>query len=492
MKDFLDNNAYSHYYTRWYCDSNNSLYSEEKIQKIYNPYGYMSKIIGELILLFPILKTFNTTNKGKLDVLNNVYKQINWGELGSEVVETLEMKGDFFAYWYYDYSDIFVRGWKEIKVGGKIKYENPIPQIKVLESENMVDVIMDSNNKPSAYKYKEYYVDEKIDVATGLVSRFPYEVETIFQKGSIRVNDTYNYPEKGFTISLNKEWEADIIRLIHIPSFKKQKDKFSKIPATEYIDPILILDALTSDLRSINKLYGFPVAWSYDTDIDFDASSIMPGGKVQCTSTSDALTAGKQGYTKFSEIQNELKTIQDEQSLIDSVLYKKIGLIREKLEEKLGSTDSSRVISQLRLLLENKFEKYCNNIAYGMSNYFKSALYSTGKYTKTDIKNDVTYTFEMPDLYINTSIFDDLAITNTKLAIGLTTMMEEWDKQGMTTEEKNKRLKNINDEILMKNKDIQVSKEVDNIVKNGQESQMNLDNKLKQDTNLEVGNDNDA
>ena len=126
-----------------------------------------------------------------------------------------------------------------------------------------------------------------------------------------------------------------------------------------------------------------------------------------------------------------------------------------------------------------------------MANYFKSALYSTDKYNKTDIKNDVIYTFEMPDLYINTSIFDDLAITNTKLAIGLTTMMEEWDKQGMTTEEKNKRLKNINDEILMKNKDIQVSKEVDNIVKNGQESQMNLDNKLKQDTNLEVGNNND-
>ena len=468
LQNFLNNSAFDDYYARWYCEDNSVLNKYTQVKKIYNPYGYMDKIMTELILLSPILKDFNTNARNKLKHLNHATSIINWTELNQEIIETLEMKGDFFAYWYYEISTTAKKGWNRTEDGS---YENPIPKIKVLESENLTDITLDSNNKPTAYKYKKSCIAEVMDEETGKIETKAYDIEMIFKEGYIRVNDPHNYPENGFKLSMNKAWESDIIRIIHIPSFKKQGDKFSKIPATKYVDPILVLDALTSDLRYINKLAGFPVAREYDTEVDWGNSSVMPGGRIKCSSTQDALNNGKQGYTNIQQITNNLQTIQDEQSLIDSVLYKKIGLIRERLEEKLGSTDSSRVVSQLRLLLENKFEKYCKNISTGMTPYFKSVLISNSSYTKTDERDEKSYSFAMPDMFINTSVFDDLTITNMKLAIGLTTMNEEWTKQGLTDTERAERLKSIKEEVLMKNP---------------KGDGGGMDNNFKQDTNVEI------
>jgi hypothetical protein len=69
LKNFLNNNAFEDYYARWYCEETSNLSKYTQVKKIYNPYGYMDKIMTELVLLSPILRDFNTTNKNKLKPL---------------------------------------------------------------------------------------------------------------------------------------------------------------------------------------------------------------------------------------------------------------------------------------------------------------------------------------------------------------------------------------------------------------------------------------
>ena len=449
---------------------------EEELKKIYNPYGYMKKIITELVTLSPIFDNFTTNSKNKIKPLKKSLKQMNWNMLRSEIIETLETKGDFYAYWFYETSNIEKLGWNKRDDG---IWENPIPRVKVLESENITEVTIDNTNTITGFTYKETFVKETIDDTTGnILNTQTYDVTTIFKKGYIRVNDPVNYPDKGYMVFPNKEWEKDIIRMIYVPSFKKQKDKFSYIPAIDYLDPVLLLNYITSDIRYINRLAGFPINWIIDLDIDWDNSSLMPGGVIKSNTNPSSQNQGK--YQSV-EIKSELKTLQYERDLVNKDLYKKIGLIREELEEKMGSSDSSRVLSQLRLTLESKFEKYCNNIAEGFAPYFESLLKANNLWSKTDD----CITFEMPDIYVNTSIFDDLAIKNTKLAIGETSMQEEWDKKGLTEEEKKVREDNINRDIMMGQNDISISPQVMDVAKNGQATKM--DNQMKQEKNIKTG-----
>jgi hypothetical protein len=449
IDDFIQGNDFEHHYFRWYCEEN-SLLKKEALKKIYNPLGYMKKISNEMILLSPKLVEFNTIKYKKLKVLKKVLSENKWNSLNQEIYKTQENKGDFFAYWYYPEG-------------------TTIPKIKVLESERIQDIILDREGNPTKYVYKEVVVDEDIDETNAnVISRDSYEITMVFAKGYIRVNDPKKYKDTGFRIFPNKKWEEDIIRLIHVPTFKNQKDKFSSIPAVDYIDNILLLNAITTDIRYINRLAGFPIAWLKDAEIDDEISAMMPGGKVHYNSISDGLEK-RDARVDFQEIRNDLATLRQERELTESSLYKLSGLIREKLEEILSRSDSSRVIAQLRLTLEAKFEKYCSNIAEAFKPIFKSVLIANNLYSVTE--EDIT--FKMPDQFINTSILERLEILNTKIALGGTTMQEEWDKEGLSKQEQTIRKKNINEEVVLGKDDVRIN-----------EGSISSDNKLKQETNV--------
>lgn len=457
---FMDVNTFQDYFYRWY-NTNSVKVSTEDIARQYNPYGYMKKIINEMVLLSPIMKNFNVTTKSKLKVLQKQFDIIKWNNILPEIFKTLETKGDFFAYWYYEEG-------------------SPYAKIKVLNPRNMKDITMDNNNEVTGYVYEEMFLDQKIDDTTGqVVDVKSYTVQTIFKKGYVRVNDSYNFPE-GYKIYPNKEQDLDKIRIIHIPSFKEQREKFSTPPSLDYIDKILLLDAITSDLRLINRLIGFPILLMGDGDIDWGNSALIPAGYIKYNTTENSQHQAK---AQYMEISNNLQTIQDERDLVDSALFKEIGLIREKMEAKL-SGDSSRMFAQLRLLLENKYEKYCTNIQYGFAPFCESVLKESGQWNN---KTDEFISLALPDSFVNGSIFDDLAITNSKMAMGMTTMQEEWDKDRMSEEEKSNRKKNIQDEVMLGNQDINIKDEVKTTAMNGKSSEINkLDNQMKQETNIPV------
>jgi hypothetical protein len=144
-------------------------------------------------------------------------------------------------------------------------------------------------------------------------------------------------------------------------------------------------------------------------------------------------------------------------------------------------TDSSRIISQLRINLESKFEKRSLKKASAFEPYFKSVLISTGNYNEQDKKNNLKITFKMPDIFINTSIFDDLVIKKSKMLMGLTSIEEEMDNERMTEEDKKARRNNINKEVIGGKDDVSMGKEANNVAENGQSTEsIKVDNQLKQ------------
>lgn len=482
----MKNDTFDYYYKRWFC-SDNSSFTESEIEKLHNPYGWMSKVVNELSLLAPVIGKdgFTTTNNKKIKPLYKSLDQMDWNNLNEEIDETCEIAGDFFAYWYYQQSNTFVEGWTEIITSDGVVWENPIPRVKVLESENMKYITYDSNYNITGYVYEQTQVKQEINESTGEVSLKTYDVQYIFKEGYIRVNDPYSYGKDGYKVFLNKPFESDIIRVIHVPSYKKQRDMFSKIPAIEYLDPIVLLDDKTTNLAMINKYHGFPVTWTTDLDIDWNNSSVMPGGVVRTytnysNKNDNNMELKHKGEVKNLEITNKLETLIYEINEAKKSLYKTAGLIREEMEEQLSKSDSSRIITQLRIQLENKFEKRSLKKAEAFKPYFKSVLISTGNYNDKDKKNNLEVTFKMPDVFLNTSVFDDLVLKKSKMLLGLTSIEEEMDKERMTEEDKKKRRENIKNEIVGGKEDVTITKQEKDAVQNGQASEVKVDNQLKQ------------
>jgi len=180
------------------------------------------------------------------------------------------------------------------------------------------------------------------------------------------------------------------------------------------------------------------------------------------------------------EINNDLQSIKDE--IYDAVtdLYKKVCLMREGLEEKLGSSDSSRNISQLRLGLEQKNKKYYTNISVGFETYIKVVLQESKVLKKKDMKKFIS--FKVEDILVNNSLFDSLLLTAQKRALGYSTLDSELKEAGMTDAEITKRKELITEELYGKNNDMSFSpNEIKDRVSNGNnlDEIKNLDNNFK-------------
>jgi hypothetical protein len=242
----------------------------------------------------------------------------------------------------------------------------------------------------------------------------------------------------------------------------------------------LILDAISSDYRLINKRSAFPILAHNDIEVIEEDTYLEPGGVYATRTLYDNNPDNKPNpFAKLLEITNGLETLRDERNEVDKVFYKKTGLTRESLEEVLGRSDSSRVPSQIRITLENKYKKYFTNINRGFKTYFNSLL----KYNNLLRKKDKEVEFVQPETFVNGSIFDKLEVINNKLALGLTTMREEWIKQGLTEDEIAKRERRIKEEIVNGSNDLDVTDNSKYIARK-ETATMNLDNKFKQETNV--------
>ena len=444
IQDMLNGFELIHAKERWKTEL--SEITDGRWLDLYITFEYMKKVVEELKTLAPLMTQFTTERDKQVRKLQQMATVINWDQLFYEIYETLETKGDFFAYWSTE---------------GENSKKDGIPLLKVLESEKMTDIVLNRvTHEPEAYIYEEDVWDENIDEATGKVTVINKRTVTwIFKKGYIRVNDAFAYPEEGYMIFPNGVGYEDEFRIIHVPSYKKQKNSFSDIPAIQYIDPCLLLDKLDSLILRVNERLGFPIPVLVGGRINVKKSALTAGGAL-VVDRDDWLD--NSGDTKpdvhFLEVNNGLEPIYAQIAKTVSDLYKKACLIREELEEIVSSSDSSRNFSQLRIAIEQKNRKYYTNIAVGFAPYIKTVLKENKLWLKSDDKRGELLTWLVPDVLVHNSKFDEFLMTAQKRALGESTLAKELRMEGKTPAEIKAQKDEVTEELYTKGEDMSYDK----------------------------------
>ena len=166
---------------------------------------------------------------------------------------------------------------------------------------------------------------------------------------------------------------------------------------------------LAETSKSFLGFIGFPKIIVFDASFDSTISKNSPAGFLFF----DSKDTSKSGKTETVQISNSLESIRLEKDEVENSLYETACLVKPKLELKSGSSDSARVVSNFRLPLELKLEKYLTQIAQNMAIYFEIYLKSKNLWKKSYDK----VTFELPKVVIKQSIFDDLLAEQQELNI---------------------------------------------------------------------------
>lgn len=438
--------------------------TDEELRKIFIDYNFMDAAIKKLVSYCPNLFNVFTRNSRKREFIKNSLNDIEWKSILNEVYDGLEESADMFLEIYFE------------------NEEDTVPKLRVLDSLNMSRAILDDMNRYEQYVYKERIEDSKVIYSTGTVSDTNARDRIIvFEKGRKIVfdpqvtNGEIVRDEEGNIIYNvdeipNRDSYANDFPLIHIKGYKKQRNEFSNLLSSHYIDPCLLLMQITSDLRSINRALGFPFIVIIDGIVNAN-SRRTPAGLFGVSTTDDAKGDGKQAKVQDVQISNDLKSVFQEFNIARDDLFEKVGLISPTLQQKLN-VDSSRVIQQLNLPSENKIELYVDNIIKAMQLWFKILLKENDMYSERTDKN---LSFIKPKFIIKSSPFDELLYEQSEIKSAKKSKEEIYIENGDLDRDITLRKEEINEELGDDNKDKSfATNEVSDRVSNGQ----NVDNNM--------------
>ena len=403
--------------------------------------------MNTIALMCPTPSSFEKTN-GLKDAINekllDFLKDMKWRDLFQNIIISLETEGDAFFQICYDSTK-------------KEYYLLP------LESSNMVEIKKDLLGKDNLYyKYEKTRTKTNLNIDSGVFEDSSYTDVFIFTKNGYYF---YNgeYPTTTPTFIPNTPLMGDIIPIVHIPSLTNSKKwtGFSNIPAVSYFDVLNILITQDTDRRLINRLAGFPRLYITDGHIDKDKSSLDVGGQVAVKTDKDAnpnelFGSGRvQAQVKHMEINNGMSPINEERKDTFDILFNLAGLMRPRLEERMGASDSSKAIAQFRIGQEAKNRKYLENIREGFSTFFgivvehMEGLNKTKTKTKNKEKEDLKKIYlEVPAIVINSSIFDEISLITQEMSIGVKTLRETLQERGWTKEQIDQHEEELKNEVF--------------------------------------------
>lgn len=460
INDMRDGDSFSHYKDKFFIQNGSDEINEDKLKKLFIDYKMMNKVIDMFISFCPDLEPSVMKGKNaskKIELIQQTLSSIKWKNINSEIYDMLETKGDVFYYIYFDESD---------KKNDNKKYI--IPRIKQLDSKNMQYIILDEANNPKAYIYKHKVYDEIVNYKSGDVEKTNERDEVlVFEKGVChRITDVTDssgqlvLDEKGKIVTKKKaipndESFKDIIPIIHIPSKKRQDEKFSVIPAEDYVDLCLVIDQIHSDIRAVNRQMGFPRTVLLDCEF-VDGDGRIGGIRIAKTSKqSDDYDKSNQGQIIDLQLRNGLESTFSELKVAVDNLYDIVGITNPTLMQRVSSSDSSKMYNQVNMRMEQKIEGYIDNIIEGFKPFFRILLLANGLYSE---KDDYNYSFAKPQSIIKNSAYDDLLIKQLELNTGYKTLYDLLKEKGYDDEEINGHFDKINDEIRNGKNDISVTK----------------------------------
>lgn len=458
VNDFLIGNVFEHYKKFFLKDTEVKCVGdvEDIHRKMLVYLNYMKIVTEDIALMCPVPDTFDITQgltTTQLSYLTKLLKYLEWQQEFSSIVRELEIKGDVF-YQIYE--------------------ENGIHRYEKLDTLKMKEIYYEKN-KPSHYIYEfEDYIN-KFDANLGKMDTEVVLKKVIFTEGGYYLFDGIEETPKFFR---NSELMGDMIPIIHIKSIEQREDSyFSKVPASEYIDPILYLMVIDTDRRATNRQAGFPRIFVVNGEID-DNSSFDAGGVVYVNSLKDYTTAVQpEIMIKSIEITNSLSSLKQELEYVSDWLHRAVGLIPPTLQVRMSSSDSSKAIAQFRIKQEVKNKKYMQNVRDSFSSFFMLKLKENFKKVKVE-----NVYLEIPKLLTTTSAFDKNLLIAQEMGIGMTTINNELQKQGLNEQEIKKHLENVTNEVYQASgKDVSVTQSVSQDNNNLSSTEVTqVDNKFKQ------------
>ena len=433
IQDLVNGNGFTHYKKRFIKTTVNTK-SDEDLMRIYHSRNELETNVNKFVSYCPDLDVFvpnepldkrkKSVKEAQKKVVDKFLKDIKWKSKCSSIYKDLELKGDVFYYMYFPN--------KEAKT----------PKFKYLEPKNMVDIILDSDGKPMAYKYIENYVETDISQTGDFITKYIGEVIYVFTRGKTEVyKQSFDLdPKTGTYIESrdkngkkiynkqtypNRASYIDEIPIVRIPSLLKDGEKFSTIPASKYIEHALTLDDLNSNIKFINMMLGFPVMFIINGRMV--KGEWMPGGVIYIddikSNDIDGSYTASQHEAKLVDVQikNDLETLFRYYEDEEDALKESIGLISKSLQMKLGSSDSSRVIQQLIAPMGNKIELYVDNIIEAMEMPIKVVLKENNLY---DEDRDSGSSLHKPPFMVNVSPFDQQIWEQNEVNMGNKTKEE--------------------------------------------------------------------
>ena len=180
---------------------------------------------------------------------------------------------------------------------------------------------------------------------------------------------------------------------------------------------------------------------------------------------------------KSIEITNSLSSLKQELEYVSDWLHRAVGLIPPTLQVRMSSSDSSKAIAQFRIKQEVKNKKYMQNVRDSFSSFFMLKLKENFKKVKVE-----NVYLEIPKLLTTTSAFDKNLLIAQEMGMGMTTINNELQKQGLNEQEIKKHLENVTNEVYQASgKDVSVTQSVSQDNNNLSSTEVTqVDNKVKQ------------
>ena len=451
VDNVLNGDAFEHYKQKFY-NANSDTANDEVMRQLFTDFKKLSQVLDNFKSFCPLLDPqsvadSNPNRDKKTDLVKLALKTIGWKKLNEDIYDLLETQGDVFFYIYFDPVDVEYRG---------DKYR--IPKLSLLTSKDVTNIIKDDANNTVAYIYEQESEREYVDYADGTVKTEKTGKATyIFKKGeAIRYVDSkkedgmLSVDDEGKLIVsniANSKSYAELIPVIHISGNKRQDEKFSVIPAQDYVEVCLHLMQIESDIRATNRQSGFPIVTLLDCKY-VEGDGRIGGVRVAETTLSEKLDEAGIVNIKGQVIQHTPATnesfFKEEDRVTDS-LYNLVGVTNPTLMQRVGSSDSSKVIQQVNARMERKVEKYIDNIIEAFTTYFKILFLENNLYDS----EDETFSFQKPRSILKQSAYDDMLIDTMGLNSGIYTLREILQRS-KTKEEIDEHLSQVNKEVIGK------------------------------------------
>ncbi len=421
-RDFYYGRDFDHFKTK-YVDEQDPAGPQINYKSLFTPSPYgLRFLINEYLDHVKVLKNLKGLQTPLTDIeqerLTKFFELNNWNDLFKSIVRNRRIFGDDYIY---------------LRISNAIPGFEKMPILTRLEPES---VVIARNPKTKDIEY--IYQKEKTEVVRSEINPLATELKTeniqlVFMKGKV-VPYVNNEVETEKILYLPKGFET-VNPILHFQFLKSDGSQYSVIPALDFIDSIIRLHRIETDIAETNSKSGAPQVWIVDGNTD-PKSKFGARGIAYVDTTMEAKRSGKQATVTQKEITNGLESLYKEQGTVLNALFSSANLISPSIKELLSKSDSSKVIKYLSTDLIEELRLAYEEISEKTKPIWKMLFPNR---TNEDIALEVPL-----DLY-NSSLYDKATYINANVM----TLREMYREQGKTEEEINQILIETNEQIQL-------------------------------------------